>query len=134
MLVQSGGEIDIADLLVVDVDSWKVETPDSTVALAPQSGGTVESIKASGKSVEGASTDGAFILRSLSADKKLFRVVVLFVLALLGVAFTAVVANDIRRGKLDFATYAMFITSFVLGRNSNRLVNNKHTKQGDGSG
>lgn len=134
MPVQSGGQIDIADLSVVDVESWKVETPDSTVALEPQAGGTVEAIKASGKSVEEASTDGAYIWRSLSADKKLFRVVVLVVLALLGVAFIAVVANDIRRGKLDFSTYAMFITSFILGRNSNRLVSNKHTKQGDGSG
>jgi hypothetical protein len=135
MPVQSGGEIDIADLSVVSVETWKVETPDTTVALEPQAGGTVEPIQASVKSVEGAPTGGAFILRSLSADQKLFRIVVLVVLALLGITFVAVVANDIRRGKLDFTTYAMFVTSFLLGRGSNRgSSSKKHTKQGDGSG
>jgi hypothetical protein len=134
MPVQSGGEIDIADLSVVIIESWGVETPDSTVARVPQASGTVEAIKASGTSVGSASTDEALILRSLSADRKLFRIVVLTVLALLGLAFVAVVANDIRRGKLDFMTYAMFVASFVVGRGSTRIGGDKYTKHGDGSG
>lgn len=134
MPVQSGGDVDIKDLSVVGVETWKVETPDTTVVLVPQASGTVKPIKASAESVAGAPTDEALILRSLSADRQLFRVVILLVLTLLGVAFIAVVINDIARGKMDFQTYGMFILSFLAGRSSKGVSNNKNPTQGDGSG
>lgn len=137
MPVESGGEVELKDLSVVGGETWKVETPDTAVVLVPHAGGTVEPIRASARSVaEAPPTDGASIIRSLSADWKLFRVVVLVVVGLLGLAFVAVVVNDIARGRMEFQTYAMFIASFLAGRGSRGAANHKakSSSQGDGSG
>jgi hypothetical protein len=132
--VQFGGEVNIAGLSVVKVETWHVESPDATVAIVPETGGTVEPIQASAHSVAQASHDETSIVRSLTADKKLFRIVVLIVLGLVGLAFAGIVVKDIVHDKIDLQTYAMIMLSFVAGRGSKSLANNKDTGQGDGSG
>jgi hypothetical protein len=132
--VQSGGEVNIAGLSVVKVETWNVETPDATVAIVPETGGTVEPIQASAKSVAHASRDEASIVRSLITDKKLFRIVVLVVLGLVGMGFVGIVIKDIVHDKIDLQTYAMIMLSFAVGRGSKSLANTKDAGQGDGSG
>lgn len=134
MAVQSGGEISIAGLSVVKVETWNVESPDATKAIVPQTGGTVEPIKTSAETVGQASDGEASIIRSLTADRKLFRIVVLVVLGFVSLAFAAIVIKDIVHDKIDLQTYAMIILSFIAGRGSKSLSNNKDTNQGDGSG
>ena len=132
--VQSGGEVTIADLLVVKVETWHVENPDPTQAIVPQTGGTVEPIKPSAEAVGQTPAGEASIIRSLTADTKLFRIVVLVVLGFVSLAFAAIVAKDIVHDKIDLQTYAMIILSFVAGRGSKSLKSNKNTNEGDGSG
>jgi hypothetical protein len=132
--VQHGGEVGIAGLSAVKVETWRVESHDPTKALTPQIGGTVGPIKPSAETV-GQTLDGwASIIRSLTADRKLFRIVVLVVLGFFSLAFAAIVIKDIVHDRIDLQTYAMIAFSFIAGRGSKNLMNNKDTNQGDGSG
>jgi hypothetical protein len=132
--VQPGGEVKIADLSVVKVETWHVESPNPTQALAPQAGGTVGPIKSSAEAVEKMPAGEASVIRSLTADRKLFRIVVLVVLGFISLAFAAIVVKDIVHDKIDLQTYLMIILSFIGGRGSKSLTNNKNTNQGGGSG
>ncbi|HEV2705899.1 MAG TPA: hypothetical protein VGV59_08235 [Pyrinomonadaceae bacterium] len=132
--VQFGGEVEIEDLSVDGVEGWNIQMPDATVSLAEQAGGTVKPIKASFSSVMEAPADKASIIRSLTEDKTLFRIVVLFVLVLLGLAFLAVVANDVMHDRMNFQTYTAFMLAFIVGRESKSITSKKTTNQGDGSG
>lgn len=132
--VQTGGEISIAGLSVVKVETWDVENSDTTIATVPETGGTVEPIPASVTGVTPTLDAKASIVRSLTADTKLFRIVVLVVLGLVGSAFAAIVIKDIVQDKIDLQTYAMIVMSFVAGRGSKSLTNNKTPTQSDGSG
>jgi hypothetical protein len=132
--VQPGGEVIIADLSVAKVETWHVESPNPTQAIVPQAGGTVTPIKPSAEAVEKIPNGEVSIVRSLTADTKLFRIVVLVVLGFISLAFAAIVIKDIAHDKIDLQTYLMIILSFIGGRGSKSLTNSKNTKQGDGSG
>jgi hypothetical protein len=132
--VQPSGEVIIADLSVVKVETWRVENPNPTQALVPQAGGTVEPIKPSAATVEKMPAGEASLLRSLTADRKLFRIVVLVVLGFISLAFAAIVIKDIVHDKIDLQTYLMIILSFIGGRGSKSLTSNKYTNQGGSSG
>jgi len=134
ILVQPGGEVIIADLSVAKVETWHVESPNPTQAIVPQAGGTVGPIKPSAEAAEKMPTGEASIIRSLTADTKLFRIVVLVVLGVISLAFAAIVVKDIVHDKIDLQTYLMIILSFIGGRGSKSLMNNKTTNQGGGSG
>jgi hypothetical protein len=132
--VQPGGEVKIADLSVAKVETWHVESPNPTQVIVPQAGGTVAPIKPSAEAAEKMSAGEASILRSLTADTKLFRIVALVVLGFISLAFAAIVIKDIVHDKIDLQTYLMIILSFIGGRGSKSFTNNKHTNQGGGSG
>lgn len=132
--VQPSGEVKIADLSVVKVETWHVENPNPTQAIVPQAGGTVEPIKPSAEAAEKMLAGEASLLRSLTADKKLFRIVVLVVLGFISLAFAAIVVKDIVHDKIDLQTYLMIILSFIGGRGSKSLTTTKTAKEGGGSG
>lgn len=134
VLGQVGGEVELKEVQPCKANTWGITPPDDKVVLEPITGGTVGRIRAPAQTVVGkALTDRVLNLRSLSTDKKLFRIVVLLVVALLGFGFLAVVANDIRQGKLDFQTYTMFLSSFLAGMGVGK-VSKIRAGQGDGSG
>lgn len=118
-----GGEVELEKVQPVGGRSWEIKPSDPEVALEPLVSGTVN-IKEPNQKVRRTSTDKTFNTSSLSADRKLFRLVVLVVLVLLGFGFIAVVASDVWQGKLDFKTYTMFLSSFLIGIGVGKAGNN----------
>jgi hypothetical protein len=129
-----GGEVELKEVQPTKGRPWEIQPPDPEVALEPIASGAVNICKGPTQEVRKASTDRTFGISSLSADKRLFRLVVLIVLVLLGCGFITVVVNDVRQGKLDFQTYTMFLSSFLAGLGVGKVSKSTRTEQGDGSG
>ena len=131
---QYGGEVELEEVQTIRGRPWEIQPPDPKVALEPLASGAVDINKGLIQEVKKASTDKTFNISSMSADRKLFRLVVLVVLVLLSFGFIAVVVNDVQKGNLDFQTYTMFLSSFLAGIGVGKVSKSSGTEQGDGSG
>jgi hypothetical protein len=130
---QKGGEVELRHLRVTGGTTWEVEAPDLKITIQPIHGGTVEPFSSPG-GTEKVLAQKALRVSLLRADSRLFRVVVITVLILLGLGFLVVVVKDVQQNKLDFQTYTMFLSTFLAGIGAGKLGRGGGTEQGDGSG
>jgi hypothetical protein len=108
---ENGGEVELKQIEEVNaVEAWKIETADQSLIIVPVSGGIIEKIgKLENKNIETASDKW---LKPLTADKGLFRFVVIVILLLLFI----VTINDVWHGNLSFTTFVYLLSAFMAAK------------------
>jgi hypothetical protein len=113
-----GGSVKIDNLNpVTDGSTWKVETPDMSLELLQQSGGTVVLSK---KPAVEAKTGKKQIVSRKTVD-----FVIQFFAIMLGLSFFLVVANDVVFGSLTFQGFMSQIGLFLGGLGIGKFMKSK---------